>query len=133
MTKTETKKFLQWLVDLKELNKTDEEINELANRYAALFDTYDYSHLPMDWQPIIKEWIEHKINKKQKYKTQKQFNIFVKHLVELSQGNLRIATAIIQKSIANNYSGIFQLSKNDKPIINNEQQQLNETAQKYFG
>lgn len=123
MQKKEIKSLLNWLVDLRELNKTEDEINELANVYIKKFQKHELSFLPDDsWRKLVNYWLEYKLEKRQSYKTDKSVKIFCKHLVELSQGNIDIAAAIIQNSVANNYSGIFQLKNNAKLTANINQQ-----------
>lgn len=134
MQKKEIKSLLSWLVELRELNKTEDEINELANVYFKKFQKHDLSFLPDDgWRKLVNYWLEYKIGKRESYKTDKSVKVFCKHLVELSQGNIDIAAAIVQHSVANNYSGIFQIKNNAKLTANNEQQELNSTIEKHFG
>lgn len=133
MQKKEIKTLLKWLVDLRELNKTDDEIDELATSYFKNVQKHDLSFLPDDsWRKLVDYWLQYKIEKKQGYKTQSSIKVFCRHLVELSQGDYNIAAAIIQNSVANNYSGIFQLKNNVKLTAKTESDQLNKTIEKHF-
>jgi hypothetical protein len=114
MTKREISALFEWLVDMKELIKTKEEIDHLTEYYYSTFKHINLDYLPdKRWKDLVQYWLEYKKEKRQNYKTEKSIKIFCKHLVELSQGNYDIAAAIIQKSTANNYAGIHPLTKND--------------------
>lgn len=64
-----------------------------------------------DMQPIVEKWLRYKREKGQSYKPT-GFAGFVKKLMEYSGGNVNVATQIIEKSISNNWSGIFELKNN---------------------
>lgn len=64
-----------------------------------------------DMQPIVERWLKYKREKGQSYKPT-GFAVFVKKLMEYSGGNVNVATQIIEKSISNNWSGIFELKNN---------------------
>lgn len=61
-----------------------------------------------DMQPIVERWLRYKREKGQSYKPT-GFEGFVKKLMEYSGGNVNVATQIIEKSISNNWAGIFAL------------------------
>ena len=64
-----------------------------------------------DMQPIVERWLRYKREKGQSYKPT-GFEGFVKKLMEYSGGNVNVATQIIEKSISNNWAGIFALKNN---------------------
>ena len=133
MTKREISALFEWLVDMKEINKTKEEIEGLTDYYYSIFKHINLDYLPdKQWKDLVQYWLEYKKEKKQSYKTEKSIKIFCKHLIELSQGDYDIAAAIIQNSVANNYSGIFQLKNNAKLTAKTESNELNQTIEKHF-
>lgn len=70
---------------------------------------------------IFNFWLEYKKEKKQSYSSKKSILICFKNLLKLSNNNSIIAKQIVEQSIANNYSGLFQLKQDIKPsstIIN---------------
>ena len=68
----------------------------------------DMSMVSQEMMPIVKTWIEYKREKKQDYKPI-GFRTFYKRLVGLSHGDVTLAKAIVERSISNNYSGLFPL------------------------
>lgn len=95
----------------------------------------DYEFL----RPQIEKWLAYKKEKKQSYKSKIGILAFAKQLNEYSSGDPLLADKIIERSIANNYSGIFALKEKiqkqgkrngiftDEPVI-----LPNPTGYKYF-
>jgi len=69
---------------------------------------YDWSLLSDDMRVIAEEWLQYKREKKQTYKPS-GFKTFCKRLIQLSGNDPSKARLIIEHSMANNYSGIFEL------------------------
>ena len=69
---------------------------------------YDWSLLSDDMKVIAEEWLQYKREKKQTYKPS-GFKTFCKRLIQLSGNDSSKARLIIEQSMANNYSGIFEL------------------------
>lgn len=61
---------------------------------------------------VVNEWLAYKKEKGQSYKPI-GFKTFYKKLCEMSDCNPKIAMAIIEQSMQNNYSGIFPLRNNN--------------------
>ena len=59
---------------------------------------------------IVNLWLKYKKEKKQAYK-ETGLKMFLTKLKKYSKSDLKIATEIIEKSITNNYAGIFELNK----------------------
>ena len=78
------------------------------NEYIIDLTKYDVDN-ESEFKQIIQEWIEYKKDKKQSYKSQQSLNILIKKLINLSDGKYILAREIVENSIANNYSGIFEL------------------------
>jgi hypothetical protein len=72
-----------------------------------------------DFAPIVTEWLEYKKSKGQTYKNLQSVKKLLNQLVEFSGGDARTAQKIIDKSIANNWAGIFPPDK--RKINGNEQ------------
>ena len=60
---------------------------------------------------VVETWLAYKKEKGQSYKPT-GFKTFYKNLCELSDNNPKVAMAIIEQSMRNNYAGIFPL-RND--------------------
>jgi len=69
---------------------------------------YDWSLLSDDMRIVAEEWLKYKREKKQTYKPS-GFKTFCKRLIQLSDNDPSKARLIIEQSMANNYSGIFEL------------------------
>jgi len=68
--------------------------------------------IPQNYIEIVGKWLDYKKQKKQAYKNETSIKTFFKHLIELSGNDIIKAEKIIDQSIANNYSGIFELKQN---------------------
>ena len=55
------------------------------------------------------EWLEYKKSRKETYKSEKSLQALANELTKLSNNDQITAKAIIQKSMANNWAGIFAL------------------------
>ena len=62
-----------------------------------------------DLKPILAEWLEYKKSRKESYKSEKSLQALASELAKLSNNDPVIARTIIQKSMANNWAGIFAL------------------------
>ena len=103
----------QFLKDVAEDgNKFSERAKELLNekeKYHELFVKIKYeTGLPDKWDDIIIEWLKYKSEKGQSYKPT-GLKKFIATLLKLSYGSTEIAQQIIDKSITNNYAGIFEI------------------------
>ena len=71
----------------------------------------DLSFVPEDFSPIVQRWVQYKEERKQRY-TQTGIESCYNKLYMMSNGNTRIAAAIVEQSIANNWAGLFELKEN---------------------
>lgn len=62
--------------------------------------------------PIMEEWLEYKKKRKESYKTEASIRKCYHNLVKLSDNNPAIAQMIVDRSIANNWAGLFELKNN---------------------
>jgi uncharacterized protein YdaU (DUF1376 family) len=63
---------------------------------------------------IFIKWLKYKNERKENYKTKISFNQCYNNLLEYSNGNILLAEKIINKSIAGNYQGFFELKEWEK-------------------
>lgn len=78
---------------------------------------YEWGIVSEDMKPIVEEWLHYKSEKKQSYKPS-GFKTFYKKLVEYSNGNPETAKVIIERSMSNNWAGIFELKNNGTTATN---------------
>ena len=72
----------------------------------------DMSIVAPNMREIVDTWLAYKKEKAQSYKPT-GFKTFYKKLCELSGNNPKVAMAIIEQSMQNNYAGIFPLRNNN--------------------
>jgi hypothetical protein len=58
---------------------------------------------------IINDWFEYKQSRNETYKSEKSKQLLLKKLIELSGDSVEAAEQIVEQSIANNWSGLFEL------------------------
>lgn len=63
------------------------------------------------WLELVKTWLDYKRSRGESYKSELSVKKFYTMLRNLSRGDPDIAARIIDKSIANNWAGIFELPK----------------------
>ncbi len=97
----------------KELNTKEKNKKENFDHTKKLLDYIETLEIDSEKKKIFKEWVEYKKSKCQ-YKDTKSLDILVKRFIKYSVQELR---DIIEKSIMNNYSGIFE------PKVNNSSSQ----------
>ena len=86
----------------KELNTKEK--NKKENVTEKLLNYIETLEIDSEKKEIFKEWVEYKKSKNQ-YKNTKSIDILIKRFIKYSVQELR---DIIEKSIMNNYSGIFE-------------------------
>ena len=69
------------------------------------------------WKELIFNWLEYKKEKKQSYKNEKSIQAFINKLIRLSNNDIKIATIIIENSMAANYDGIFPCKDEYKQLL----------------
>ena len=73
------------------------------------YEKIDFSFIENDFKKVVFEWLEYKAKKGQKYKDEKSLKLLYKKIINLSNGNPETANAIVEQSMANNWSGLFPL------------------------
>jgi len=71
-------------------------------------------YIKEDFLEIFNRWLQYKKDKKQTYKNEDSIEMAYKKLYKFADGNPKIATEIIEQSLANNWAGLFQLKENPK-------------------
>lgn len=76
----------------------------------------------IEWAEIIDEWLTHKRENRQSYKSVNSASIMVKRLVNnLSDGDPVVGREIVERSIMNNWSGLFPLKPWELQKIKDEE------------
>lgn len=78
---------------------------------------YDWSIVPFELMPAVKQWIEYKKERKEKKYGLTAFKTMVNKLNEISGGSGEKAMEAVERSIANNWSGFFGF-KNQRRVFN---------------
>ena len=63
---------------------------------------------------VVERWLDYKRSIGNTYKTAQGVMAMIKKLNDLSGGNVEVAGAIVEQSIANNWKGLFELKKQKK-------------------
>lgn len=90
-------------------NNTSNNIYSYDTLITLIKEDFSYVSEADDFVCIIQDWLNYKKDRKQSYKGLAQVKVLVKHLIEKSGGNKEKARLMVEQSIANNYSGIFEL------------------------
>ena len=91
---------------IKRKEKKGNEIKEKETKEKSFLDVIQISE---DLKPILIEWLEYKKSRKETYKSEKSLQALANELTRLSNNDQLTARAIIEKSMANNWAGIFAL------------------------
>lgn len=85
----------------------DNNINNNKDNNISKIENLDF--VPTEYLDTIKLWLNYKKERKQMYASQTSLKVMVNRLIKLSHNNPQTAREIIEESIANNYSGFFEL------------------------
>lgn len=72
-------------------------------------NSFDYSFIEPQFRKPFEEWLKYKRSKNQMFKRQCDLELCYKKLKGFSDGNAEKATLIIEQSMTNNWSGLFEL------------------------
>ena len=72
-------------------------------------EEFDYSFLDSRFKEVFFDWLEYKKSRNQKYKSQYSLETCYKNLLKLSDNSPDKAREVVNQSIANNWSGLFNL------------------------
>lgn len=70
---------------------------------------FDFSFIEDSFKDIFEIWLNYKSERNEKYKTQDSLHTCYNHLKKISYNNPETAKEIVEKSMANNWAGIFEL------------------------
>lgn len=74
---------------------------------------FDFSFVEETWKPLFFEWLAYKKSRKEYYKTQQSIEACYRNLKMLSRNDILIGRKVLDKSMGNNYQGLFPIE--DKP------------------
>lgn len=84
-------------------------------------DAFDFTFIAEPrWLELVKTWLDYKRSRGENYKSELSIKKFHTMLRNLSRGDPDIAARIIDKSIANNWAGIFELPESDAATFGRE-------------
>lgn len=92
-----------------ETEKKQKRNKEKAKKKVTKKNSFDYSFVEPQFRKPFEEWLKYKQSKKQMFKRQCDLELCYKKLKEFSDGNAKKATLIIEQSMTNNWSGLFEL------------------------
>lgn len=98
---------------------------ETTAKKAAKKNTYDYSFVEPNLQTPFEEWLKYKRAKNQMYKRQQDLVRCYNKLKEFSKGSTSKAMKIVEQSMANNWSGLFELKKTSTPSTTLKSSEMN--------
>jgi len=94
------------------VNVTDTVTDNVNVKEKKLLNSIEFDFpITEDYEELIIQWLIYKSEKKQSYK-KTGLKSFVLSLYKYSNNKIEVAREIVNKSISNNYSGIFELNNN---------------------
>jgi hypothetical protein len=88
----------------------DTDVKDTKTRIESIDDLFSNENILL--KPIVSDWIAYKKEIKDPYKTVRGMKAFVKELQKLSNNDPKIAKEITERSMANNWKGIYELNNN---------------------
>ena len=101
-------------------NKNKKEYIEKIISLFPSFSEFDLNFITKDFADAFTLWLEYKKDRRESYKSDKSLKICFNNLVKLSNNDQAIAVQVVENSIGNNYSGLFEL-KNKNEYGNKKQ------------
>lgn len=94
-------------------NKNEKNIKNIKkeNKEKVASDFSGCSFVKDNFREVFKMWLDYKAEKKKSYKGEKSAKICYNQILKLSGENVEVARKIIEQSMANNWDGLFELSK----------------------
>lgn len=74
----------------------------------------DYQYVLPEFKETFFEWLEYKKERRESYKTEKSTKLCYDKLVKLSGNDPYTARQIVEQSMANNWSGLFELKTENR-------------------
>jgi hypothetical protein len=94
-----------------DIDKQLKPINNLNQIKIDIEKEFDLSFLEKEFEDTFFDWIEYKKNRKESYKSQKSLQACYKNMKQLSGEDAETAKLIVEKSMANNWAGLFELKE----------------------
>lgn len=122
------------------LSEREAELNareqELLKREAALkakegAKLPDISFVSDDFKEIFETWLRYKQEKRESYKSKKSLQACYKKLLTLSGNDPDTARNVVDQSMANNWSGLFELTQNNHGTANRSNYTSKQEANAY--
>lgn len=96
--------------------KKEKSSGQKERKRGVLFDPSSYLEtLDPPWREVMQQWLEYKRTRKESYRSEMGVRKCLTMLQNLSGGNPQIAEQIVDKSIANNWAGLFELKQSHYP------------------
>ena len=92
----------------------ESKVNNNTKKKISLSISKNLSFVSPKFESPFKKWLEYKSQKKQSYKSDLSIRACYEELLKLSNGDAVIAEKIVNKSIANNWAGIFRLKEDSE-------------------
>lgn len=102
-------------------NKDNKDYIEKIISLFPSFSEYDLNYITEELADAFTLWLEYKKDRRESYKSEKSLRICFNNLVKLSNNDPLTALQVVENSIGNNYSGLFEL-KNNKSEYGNKKQ-----------
>lgn len=81
-------------------------------------EEYDLSFVSDEFRPAVNKWLEYKKERRERYKSTSSVKVFYNNLLKYSGNNPAKALEVVDQSIGNNYSGIFELKTKNASSFN---------------
>ena len=95
-------------------NKNKKEYIEKIISLFPSFSEFDLNFITKDFADAFTLWLEYKKDRRESYKSDKSLKICFNNLVKLSNNDPAIAVQVVENSIGNNYSGLFELKNKNE-------------------
>ena len=69
------------------------------------------------YKEIFSDWLQYKKEKRQTYKSEKSLKTCYDKLLKLSGNSPAVARQVVDQSIANNWSGLFEIKQNAQKTV----------------
>lgn len=94
----------------KKADTDTETVKDTKTKTVSIDDLFTNENVLL--KPVVTEWIAYKKEIKDPYKTVRGMKAFVNELQKLSNNDPKVAKEITDRSMANNWKGIFELNNN---------------------
>ena len=120
---TQTEHFYKDLdldLDKEKLSKESKKKDEPSLFGAAPhkeFNGYNLDFVSDEWYPIFIKWLDYKRQRREGYKTERSLRTCYNQIQKYAENKILYADYIVDRSIANNWQGLFPLKQSDIDYI----------------